>query len=68
MAIDPVCGTVLDGFEYPEQEEFNGRIYFFGSLECAQKFRQDPAKYAAGKEELGEPFPEYATRRPQGVK
>ncbi len=60
MIIDPVCGLELDDFEYPESEEYNGRIYFFGGLECAQKFRQDPEKYTKGREYLGEPIPGYA--------
>jgi YHS domain-containing protein len=62
MIVDPVCGEELDHFEYPDREEYNGRIYFFGSLECAQKFREDPGKYAAGHEDLGEPIPEYTHR------
>lgn len=66
MTVDPVCGTILDHFEYPEQEEYNDRIYFFGSLECAQRFRENPGKYATGHEELGEPIPEYTKRKPQG--
>jgi YHS domain-containing protein len=57
MIIDPVCGVQLDDFEYPEREEFNGRMYFFSSLECAQKFRENPEKYVKGREYLGEPVP-----------
>ena len=57
MIVDPVCGTVLDGFEYPEMEEYEGRLYYFESLDCAQKFRANPEKYVAGREEeLGEPI------------
>ncbi len=64
MIVDPVCGAVLDDFEYPEREEFNGRIYFFSSLECAQKFRANPATYTEGsKAELGEPIPAYTERQ-----
>lgn len=66
MIIDPVCGQNLDHFEYPEQEEYNGRIYFFGSIECAQKFRENPSRYASGHEQLGEPYPEYADRQVHG--
>lgn len=58
MIVDPVCGTILDDFEYPEVEEYEGRRYFFDSLECAQKFRGDPGKYAAGHKALGEPIAE----------
>ncbi len=60
MTIDPVCGETLDDVEYPEVEEYNGRYYYFESLECAQKFRGEPDKYVAGREEeLGEPVPTY---------
>lgn len=60
MIVDPVCGKTLDGFEYPDEEEYNGRIYFFHSLECAQQFRENPEKYAKGHEDLGEEYPKYA--------
>ena len=64
MIVDPVCGTTLDDFEYPEQEEYNGYIFFFDSLECAQQFRANPEKFAAGREEeFGEKIPEYAIRK-----
>ncbi|MHB0912911.1 MAG: YHS domain-containing protein [Armatimonadota bacterium] len=63
MIVDPVCGQTLDDFEYPEREEYEGRIYFFGSLECAQKFRENPERYAKGHEDLGEPYPEYTKRK-----
>jgi YHS domain-containing protein len=60
MIVDPVCGTDLEHFEYPEREDFNGYTFFFGSLGCAQKFREDPAKYVAGREaEFGEKIPDY---------
>lgn len=62
MIIDPVCGKELDDFEYPDTEEYNGRIYFFSSLDCAQKFRADPEKYTKGREELGELVPDYEAR------
>jgi len=58
MIIDPVCGTQLDHFEYPEEEIYKDRIYFFDSLLCAQQFSADPAKYAEGHEDLGQPIPE----------
>jgi YHS domain-containing protein len=57
MIIDPVCGTQLDDVDSPGMEEFNGRLYFFGSLECAQEFRKNPEKYVKGREYLGEPIP-----------
>ena len=63
MIVDPVCGTMLDDFEYPEIEEYEGRRYFFHSLECAQKFRQNPQEYAAAyEEEFGEPIPEHTEK------
>lgn len=58
MIIDPVCGTQLDGFEYPGEELYKDRLYFFDSLLCAQRFRADPAKYAEGHEDLGQPLAE----------
>lgn len=62
MIVDPVCGKQIDDVEYPEREEYAGEIYFFDSLECAQKFRENPEVYAKGHEDLGEPYPEYASR------
>lgn len=60
MIVDPVCSENLDDVEYPEVEEYNSRYYYFESLECAQKFRREPDKYVAGREEeLGEPIPGY---------
>lgn len=56
MIVDPVCGTELDDFEYPEIEEYEGRQYFFDSIECAREFRRNPEKYAKGHEDLGEPI------------
>ncbi|MCL6520344.1 MAG: YHS domain-containing protein [Armatimonadetes bacterium] len=63
MVRDPVCGEDLEDVEYPEVEEYKGRYYYFGALECAQEFRRNPEKYVAGREEeLGVPIPEYARK------
>jgi YHS domain-containing protein len=63
MVRDPVCGLEVEGFEYPEIEEYNGRQYYFTGLQCAQEFRRDPEKYAAGhEEEFGVPVPDYTRK------
>jgi len=51
--MDPVCEREIDDVEYPEQAEYNDRIYYFCSLDHYQEFLKHPEKYA--KEEYGEP-------------
>lgn len=55
---DPVCGMLVDSDKAADSMEFKGKIYQFCSIPCAEKFGQDPEKYAgntAGGGELNNP-------------
>jgi YHS domain-containing protein len=45
MAVDPVCGMQLDEKKSAATSEHVGREYYFCSLQCKQKFDQDPAQF-----------------------
>ena len=45
-AIDPVCGATVDKEEAADEEEHEGTTYYFHSVDCAWKFRDDPLQYA----------------------
>lgn len=42
---DPVCGMDVDPEKAAGVENFQGRMYYFCSTSCQQKFRAEPAKY-----------------------
>jgi Cu+-exporting ATPase len=42
---DPVCGMDVDPQKAAGAEQYQGRMYYFCSTSCQQKFRTDPAKY-----------------------
>ena len=46
MAMDPVCGMNVNPDEAIEYDEYNGKTYYFCSIECAEKFESDPERYA----------------------
>lgn len=54
---DPVCGMLVDSGKAADSLEFKGKVYQFCSSVCAEKFGQDPEKYAgnAGDGELNPP-------------
>ncbi|HZE22336.1 MAG TPA: YHS domain-containing protein, partial [Desulfobaccales bacterium] len=55
---DPVCGMRVAG-DSPHRTSHGGRDYFFCSAHCLEKFKEEPEKYlAAREEEGGEPPPE----------
>ena len=43
--IDPVCGMALNPHEALAQSAHKGRVYYFCSEECRQKFDLQPQKY-----------------------
>lgn len=49
--IDPVCRREIDDVEYPEQEDYKGKTYYFCSIEDAHAFRENPDKYVGEEEE-----------------
>jgi YHS domain-containing protein len=44
--LDPVCGMELNPENAPERSEYEGRQYQFCSVQCRNKFDQNPAQYA----------------------
>jgi YHS domain-containing protein len=52
MARDPVCGMEVNPDEAIENDEYQGKTYYFCSLACAEKFESDPERYTG--EETGE--------------
>jgi heavy metal translocating P-type ATPase len=49
---DPVCGMTTDDPESWTKYEHEGQVHYFCSEHCLKKFKEDPEKFAAGKEEL----------------
>lgn len=45
MAIDPVCGMSVDAKTAPAKADYQGKTYYFCSVDCQTKFRQQPGKY-----------------------
>jgi Cu+-exporting ATPase len=51
--IDPVCGMTIDAETAADQEEFDGRTYYFCNPSCAKRFRADPARYVPTEDQGG---------------
>jgi len=43
--IDPVCGMRVDADAAPAAWEHDGKTYFFCSVGCWERFRDDPARF-----------------------
>lgn len=54
MAIDLVCGMIVDEKSAPAHTNYQGRPYYFCAEYCREAFQKDPSKYIAGKKEWGE--------------
>ena len=50
---DPVCGMEVTYESAQARSEYNGETYYFDSLDCKEKFDQDPERYAAQEAERG---------------
>ena len=46
MAQDPVCGMDVQPEQAAGQSEYQGRIVYFCSVGCKEKFDKEPQKYA----------------------
>ncbi len=46
MAVDPVCHMQVNPEEAADHSEYKGKTYYFCSIPCAEKFEQDPERYA----------------------
>lgn len=45
MARDPVCGMEIEEAQAADTAEYEGRTYYFCSVNCADEFREGPARY-----------------------
>jgi Cu+-exporting ATPase len=43
--IDPVCGMTVDQESAAAAWEHGGRVYYFCSVGCMERFRADPDRY-----------------------
>ena len=46
MAIDPICGMVVDPKTAAGTHEHNGQTYYFCSEHCVTEFKENPTRYA----------------------
>ena len=45
MHTDPVCGMAVDADSAAAAWEHDGKTYFFCSVGCMERFRQDPSQF-----------------------
>ncbi|MFI5398629.1 MAG: heavy metal translocating P-type ATPase [Candidatus Binatia bacterium] len=56
--IDPVCGMTVDpATPKGGSHEYQGRTYYFCNPRCKEKFRAEPARYLAAREQRTVPTP-----------
>jgi P-type Cu+ transporter len=46
--VDPVCGMTVQPESAAEEIRRHSQTYYFCSASCAEKFKSDPDRYAAG--------------------
>ena len=46
-ARDPVCGMLVDTEVAVAESHYGGTTFFFHSVECQQRFEDNPAQYSA---------------------
>lgn len=46
MAIDPVCRMEVSEKDAPAKTRYNGKDYYFCSIQCEQQFKANPEGYA----------------------
>ncbi len=44
---DPVCGMSIESEKAQASESYQGRSYYFCSVQCQRAFKANPAKFAA---------------------
>ncbi len=54
MAIDLVCGMIVDEKSAPARTSHGGADYYFCATYCREAFDRDPQKYIQGTKEWGE--------------
>ena len=47
--VDPVCGMQIDSSQAEGQAQYEGRVYYFCSTECRDKFLANPKEYVKGQ-------------------
>ncbi|MGI8811217.1 MAG: YHS domain-containing protein [Pyrinomonadaceae bacterium] len=51
MHTDPVCGMEIEEQNAAGQSEYKGRIYYFCSTGCKERFDADPSQFAVETED-----------------
>lgn len=51
---DVVCGMTIDTGTAAGQSQYEGRTFYFCSVQCRQKFDADPNRYAANATSLAD--------------
>lgn len=44
---DVVCGMMIDSDTAPARSSYQGKTYYFCTLECRDQFESNPARYAS---------------------
>ena len=44
---DVVCGMIIDSYTAPARSTFDGKTYYFCTIECRDLFESNPARYTA---------------------
>ena len=47
--VDPVCGMTIDPEKAAGSSRVGGKVYFFCSISCKQKFNADPAAWVGSR-------------------
>jgi Cu+-exporting ATPase len=53
VAEDPVCGMTVDRGKAAARREFGGRMHFFCSVRCAERFENEPGRFLAAPGVVG---------------
>ncbi|MDQ3802935.1 MAG: YHS domain-containing protein [Acidobacteriota bacterium] len=51
---DPICGMPVEEERAAGQAEYGGRVYYFCSAGCREKFNEDPGRYAGERDQAGD--------------
>ena len=54
MAMDPVCGMIVDEKSAPARTNYRGNDYYFCASYCKEVFEKEPQKFIDGVKEWGE--------------
>jgi len=51
---DPICGMPVEEERAAGRSEYGGRVYYFCSAGCREKFNEDPGRYAGERGQPGD--------------